>query len=190
MQKHHLISDVLFRCIRQGDRSDMLEFENMRENVDISQLDYNILLTENCEGYSWCFDPDEEGDVKTVMSRNPNVLFLQTILDWSRKDRNVWSQQIAWSSITHIMNAHRLREEKRTQGHTDEQAAWESRLAGRMPGWNAADWQKAGVMAALWYQLLGITPDWLFIQMQMPVFIHFMRRLITSLFAFLAIYLQ
>ena len=135
MQKHHLISDVLFRCIRQGDRSDMLEFENMRENVDISQLDYNILLTENCEGYSWCFDPDEEGDVKTVMSRNPNVLFLQTILDWSHKDRNVWSQQIAWRSITHIMNAHRLREE--------------SRLAGRMPGKNAADWQKAGVMAAL-----------------------------------------
>ena len=76
MQKHHLISYVLFRCIRQGDRSDMLELENMRENVDISQLDYNILLTENCEAYSWRFDPDEEDDIKTIMSRNPNVVFL------------------------------------------------------------------------------------------------------------------
>ena len=62
-------------------------------------------------------------------------------------------------------------------------------MTSRMPGMGR---NAAGVMAdspAL-IPLVGNNSRFqLIIQMQMPIFIHFMRRLITSLFAFLAIHI-
>ena len=56
----------------------------------------------------------------------------------------------AGRGVTHTLHATRL-------------ADWWSSLAmdwqAECQGRNAADWQKAGVMAALWYHLLVITPD-------------------------------
>ena len=71
-------------------------------------------------------------------------------------------------------------------------ACRQERLAGSS---ERADWQaewQPGVMAdspALIPVVGNNSRFQYFIQMQMPIFIHFMRRLITSLFAFLAIHI-
>jgi len=95
IEQQHLISYVVFRCIRDGN-GDIWELENITSNVDIAHLDH-IRLTESFQGYSLHTDPDEEANVKTAMAENPNFVLLRTILDWSREDGNVWSEQITWS---------------------------------------------------------------------------------------------
>jgi hypothetical protein len=92
----HLISSVVFRCIKQDDE-DEWELDDIWDNVDIRRLD-DIQFAGN---YVLHIDqPDDDGedvDVRTAMIENPNVVLLRTTVDWSREDGNVWSQRVVWT---------------------------------------------------------------------------------------------
>ena len=130
--------------------------------------------------------PINTATIDTIVQHHGNEL---CGIEWQRSRLKIITRisQIQNAQLIRVSSAHKLNHEgicMRLDWQTDG-AVWQ--WNGKQNGRNAA-----GVMAdspAL-IPLVGNNSRFqLIIQMQMPIFIHFMRRLITSLFAFLAIHI-
>ena len=91
--QQHMISSVVFRWI-ETENGDEWKLENVWDNVYIHQLDD---IGKEAD-YEWHpLNYHGEKDIQAAMAENMNIILQRTIIDWSRLDGNVWSQQIVWS---------------------------------------------------------------------------------------------
>lgn len=86
----HFISGVVFR--RLANRQDW-ELESFLDHANIGQLDEIGIADIG----SYLGDYKGHNDLKIAMTENNDVVLVRNIIDWSRADGNVWSQQIVWS---------------------------------------------------------------------------------------------
>ena len=93
VQQQHLVSSVVFRRIETENRC-VWELENVWDNVSVRRLDD---IGQKAI-YEWR-PPNYSGqtNMEAAMAENMNIVLLRMIIDWSRPDGNVCSQQVVWS---------------------------------------------------------------------------------------------
>ena len=89
----HLVSSVVFTRI-ETENGYTWKLENVWDNVSIHRLN-EIGQKARYEWYPVKYSGPR--NICVAMAEDANVVLARTIIDWSRLDGSVWSQQIVWS---------------------------------------------------------------------------------------------